>query len=59
MCCCVVLKLDVDVGADAEEVEGGRSHTRGKAPYVFVTWDNVQDSVLNLPVEKMDFYVPG
>lgn len=46
-------------GADAEDIEGGRSHTRGKAPYVFVTWDHIQESVLNLPVEKMDFYVPG
>jgi hypothetical protein len=44
-------------------VEGGgvagREYRRGLAPLVFVPWDQVQTSPLNLPVEKMYFYVPG
>ncbi|KAK1300429.1 F-box protein 7 [Acorus calamus] len=35
------------------------SHRRGLAPFVFVPFEEVETSVLNLPVEKMDFYVPG
>ena len=46
-------------GAEEDDLQGGRAHTRGKATYVFVTWDHIQDSPLNLPVDKMDFYVPG
>ena len=42
-----------------EEPEGGLTHSRGKSTYVFVPWEHVADSQLNLPVSAMDFYVPG
>ncbi|KAL8485619.1 hypothetical protein ACS0TY_027782 [Phlomoides rotata] len=35
------------------------SHKRGLTPFVFVPFDEVETSVLNLPVEKMDYFVPG
>ncbi|XP_010523554.1 PREDICTED: F-box protein 7-like [Tarenaya hassleriana] len=35
------------------------SHKRGLTPFVFVPFDEVEKSVLNLPVEKMDYFVPG
>ncbi|MQL72756.1 hypothetical protein Taro_005089, partial [Colocasia esculenta] len=35
------------------------SHRRGMAPFVFVSFEEVESSVLNLPVEKMDYFVPG
>ncbi|KAJ3675179.1 hypothetical protein LUZ60_004221 [Juncus effusus] len=35
------------------------SHNRGTTPFVFVPFDEAETSVLNLPVEKMDFFVPG
>ncbi|KAK6132304.1 hypothetical protein DH2020_033928 [Rehmannia glutinosa] len=35
------------------------SHKRGLTPFVFVPFDEVETSVLNLPVDKMDFFVPG
>lgn len=38
---------------------GTRSHKRGTSPFVFVQWDHIAGSDLNLPVGKMDFYVPG
>ncbi|KAK9817830.1 hypothetical protein WJX72_002832 [[Myrmecia] bisecta] len=36
-----------------------RTHRRGLSPYVFVSWEHVNTSNLNLPVDKMDFYVAG
>ncbi len=38
---------------------GTRAHKRGVSPFVFVQWDHIGGSDLNLPVGKMDFYVPG
>ncbi|KAJ4837089.1 F-box protein 7 [Turnera subulata] len=35
------------------------SHRRGLAPFTFVPFEEADRSVLNLPVEKMDYYVPG
>ncbi|KAL0326169.1 UNVERIFIED_CONTAM: F-box protein 7 [Sesamum radiatum] len=35
------------------------SHKRGLTPFVFVPFDEVETSVLNLPVEKMDYFVTG
>ncbi|PPS06534.1 hypothetical protein GOBAR_AA14117 [Gossypium barbadense] len=35
------------------------SHKRGLTPFVFVPFEEVETSDLNLPVEKMDYYVPG
>ncbi|OAE27001.1 hypothetical protein AXG93_1774s1110 [Marchantia polymorpha subsp. ruderalis] len=34
-------------------------HKRGCATFVFVPFEEVETSVLNLPVDRMDFYVPG
>ncbi|GAV71965.1 F-box-like domain-containing protein [Cephalotus follicularis] len=35
------------------------SHKRGMTPFVFVPFHEVETTVLNLPVEKMDYFVPG
>ncbi|XP_010247678.1 PREDICTED: F-box protein 7 [Nelumbo nucifera] len=35
------------------------SHRRGLVPFVFVPFEEVETSVLNLPVDKMDYFVPG
>ncbi|KAL5558262.1 hypothetical protein UlMin_034473 [Ulmus minor] len=35
------------------------SHRRGLQPFVFVPFEEVETTVLNLPVEKMDYYVAG
>ncbi|KAJ0976892.1 hypothetical protein J5N97_012366 [Dioscorea zingiberensis] len=35
------------------------SHKRGLTPFVFVPFEEVETSVLNLPVDKMDYYVTG
>lgn len=35
------------------------SHSRGLNPFIFVPLEEVETSFLNLPVEKMDYFVPG
>ncbi|XP_039139323.1 F-box protein 7 [Dioscorea cayenensis subsp. rotundata] len=35
------------------------SHKRGLTPFVFVPFEEVETSVLNLPVDKMDYFVTG
>ncbi|KAF5955060.1 hypothetical protein HYC85_007916 [Camellia sinensis] len=35
------------------------SHRRGLTPFVFVPFEEAETSVLNLPVERMDYFVPG
>lgn len=35
------------------------SHKRGLTPFVFVPFEEAETSVLNLPVEQMDYFVPG
>ncbi|XP_077248817.1 F-box protein 7 [Tasmannia lanceolata] len=35
------------------------SHRRGLSAFVFVPFEEVETSVLNLPVDKMDYFVPG
>ncbi|CAK9164480.1 unnamed protein product [Ilex paraguariensis] len=35
------------------------SHKRGLTPFVFIPFEEVETSVLNLPVDRMDYYVPG
>uniref|UniRef100_A0A0D9W520 F-box protein Hrt3/FBXO9 C-terminal domain-containing protein n=1 Tax=Leersia perrieri TaxID=77586 RepID=A0A0D9W520_9ORYZ len=35
------------------------SHSRGLTPFVFVPFEEADTSVMNLPVEKMDYFVPG
>lgn len=63
-----IVTFDRDTGSEAsldpvEEPEHGfadrREHSKGKCPCVFVPWEQVQTSVLNLPVKEMDFYMPG
>lgn len=44
---------------DEEELEGGRNHRRGLAPFVFVPWEQVGSHVLNLPVNQLDYFMPG
>lgn len=50
--------LDPEVAENMDE-EGVRRHKRGTSPFVFVPWEHIDSSTLNLPVELMDFYVPG
>ena len=35
------------------------THSRGLTPFVFVPFEEADTSVMNLPVEKMDYFVPG
>ncbi|KAF0893812.1 hypothetical protein E2562_029698 [Oryza meyeriana var. granulata] len=35
------------------------SHSRGLTPFVFVPFEEADTTVMNLPVEKMDYFVPG
>ncbi|GAB2215945.1 hypothetical protein Drorol1_Dr00023708 [Drosera rotundifolia] len=35
------------------------SHNRGMTPFIFIPFYEVETSVLNLPVDKMDYFVPG
>ena len=39
--------------------EGVRSHNRGLATFVFVPWEELDSTELNLSAEEMDYYVPG
>ncbi|KAK9831468.1 hypothetical protein WJX81_008220 [Elliptochloris bilobata] len=52
---------DRDAAAEEEAAgaPGVRSHRRGMSPYVFVPLHRVEDHELNLPVSKMDFYIPS
>jgi F-box protein 9 len=45
----------------AAELAGAerRDYTRGLATYVFVPWERVASSVLNLPVDRMDVFISG
>lgn len=46
---------------DPDEAEqpgaGGRKHSRGTSPCVFVAWEAVSSSPLNLPPNQMDFMI--
>jgi F-box protein 9 len=45
-----------------EEPQGegeSKRHTRGMAPGVFVPWEEVLSTPLNLPGREMDFYLAG
>jgi F-box protein 9 len=44
---------------DAQRDGEMRQHRRGMTPYVFVPWQHVNSSALNLPVHQMDYFVPG
>jgi len=55
--------IDVFEGWQEDETHNpdipATSHRRGMAPFVFVPFEEVETTVLNLPVDKMDYYVPG
>jgi hypothetical protein len=36
-----------------------KAHSRGMSPGVFVAWEEVATSALNLPAKEMDFYLAG
>lgn len=55
----ICLRCADHANGEEEEEVGGRQYKRGLAPYTFVAWEHMQDSILNLPVHKMDFYVAG
>jgi F-box protein 9 len=51
-------------GADPDEDGGGRGgerreHRRGLSTFVFVPWEQVLTTPLNLPPSKMDVFLPG
>lgn len=54
-------RLAAEPGREGEELEAAahRSHRRGLSPFVFVPWDQVASSPLNLPVSQMDVFIPG
>jgi hypothetical protein len=56
-CCCCVCAADPDEGP-----EGSGSTTsfrRGLSACVFVPWEGVAASPLNLPAKEMDFWLTG
>ena len=59
-CTCAVGDMD-DTEDEVADHEGVNvlSYQRGMAPYVFIPWDQVASSMLNLPVDKMDVYIAG
>ncbi|GFR39682.1 hypothetical protein Agub_g154 [Astrephomene gubernaculifera] len=48
---------DDDGEPDAPLPESARAHKRGMAPCVFVPWEQVLSSPLNLPASQMDFMI--
>lgn len=43
-----------------ENISGDkREYERGIEPYCFVSFEEVQSHIINQPVEKLDFFVPG
>jgi hypothetical protein len=56
MSCAVCAAPDED---PEEGVAGRRDYQRGLSSCVFVPWEGVATSVLNLSAKEMDFYMPG
>ena len=50
---------DPESDPDPAAVEAAREHRRGLTCCVFVPWEEVNTSVLNLPPSKMDMFIPG
>jgi hypothetical protein len=48
-----------DPDEDPAGVGNVTNYRRGLAPCVFIAWENVASSVLNLPIQEMDYYMPG
>jgi F-box protein 9 len=48
-----------DPDEDPAGVGSVTNYRRGLSPCVFVPWENVATSVLNLPIHEMDYYMPG
>jgi F-box protein 9 len=50
-----------DPRAEDEYGDGAQrqEHRRGLAPFVFVPWEQVLTTPLNLPASKMDVFLPG
>lgn len=58
----VISNQEVEEDEDLQQFlqqPGTRSHKRGTSPFVFVQWDHIGSTDLNLPVGKMDYFVPG
>lgn len=49
----------LDPDEDPAGVGSVTNYRRGLAPCVFIAWENVASSVLNLPIHEMDYYMPG
>ena len=50
---------DWDEGYTANQDVPAVNHKRGLMAFVFVPFEEVETSVLNLPIDKMDYYVTG
>jgi len=50
---------DEDMAAQEEEGIERKTYSRGMEPYVFVPWERVATSILNLPVSQMDVFIAG
>ncbi|KXZ50720.1 hypothetical protein GPECTOR_15g404 [Gonium pectorale] len=46
-----------DADPDAPAPDSSRSHSRGLSPCVFVPWEDILSSPLNLPPHQMDFMI--
>mmetsp|Transcript_35406 Transcript_35406/g.100259 ORF Transcript_35406/g.100259 Transcript_35406/m.100259 type:complete len:149 (+) Transcript_35406:214-660(+) len=45
--------------SDDENIPNRNVHNRGLNTYVFVPWEWMNSTVLNLSLEEMDYFVPG
>lgn len=46
-------------GNETPDGPNKKEYRRGTEPYVFVPWERVTTSILNLPVSEMDVFIPG
>jgi hypothetical protein len=58
-CHCRVFLCAADPDADPEGSGSTTSFRRGLSPCVFVPWEGVAASPLNLPAKEMDFWLTG
>lgn len=57
--CAAAAACITDPDADPAGAGSVTNYRRGLNPCVFVPWEGVATSVLNLPVKDMDFWMPG